>query len=358
MKDIYYFANAIYQLSYALPVYNQIGGTFVVRDKRRYYHFKRYFHSLAKFGEKTFLRTPKVIIRSRREVQSLDGVIFFLSNSVVPSSNYGNSPTIFHEHGTSDKRYGGGFQEKAKRKLSKYDYIFLSGPKNQKRLEEMDLHFSKAKLVKVGGLRFDAYLSGDFSREKELKRLKIKDTSRKNILYAPTWSFGKGTLKKYGYRFAKEITQKFNLIIRPHYHDQSYSTYLKLKCMLEGIKHVYFSNSSNIIKHDTFNDFMIADLMISDMSSVIYEFLIMQRPIIIAKNDFDDAHKMPKEMDIKQNADLFNEQDDILKMVEDNLNHPRFNEVYKKMVEASFYVQGSAVQRAVDFINDLRRDEK
>ena len=126
---------------------------------------------------------------------------------------------------------------------------------------------------------------------------------------------------------------------------------------MEGVKHVYFSNSSNIIKQDTFNDFAIADLMISDMSSVIYEFLIMEKPIIIAKNDFENRHKMPMEMDIMQNADLFDEKDNILKMVDDNLDNPRFIDTYRKMTEASFYVQGSAVQRSVDFINNLMKDK-
>ncbi|MCF7793940.1 MAG: CDP-glycerol glycerophosphotransferase family protein [Candidatus Cloacimonetes bacterium] len=356
MKEVYYYANNIYQFSYALPVYNKIGGTFVVRDRRRFIHFKRYFVNLAKFGEKSFLKTPNVIVRSRPELSKLDGVIFFLSNSIWPEDDYGKNSTIFHEHGTSDKRYGGKSHKKALKKLSKYDYIFLSGPKNLKRLEEVGLHFSREKLVEIGGLRFDDYLSGNFSKEKEYKRLKIKDTSRQNILYAPTWRFGDGTLKKYALHFAREVTKKHNLIIRPHYHDQKYSYFLKLQGILQGIKHVYFSNASNIIKQDTFNDFVISDLMISDMSSVIYEFLILQRPMIIIDNKFDNYHKMPKEMDIRQNADLYKEGDDILKMVDQNLTNPKYNEVYKKMVEASFYVEGSAVQRAVDFIQKLRKE--
>ena len=154
MKDVYYFANHIYQFSYALPVYNEIGGTFVVRDLLRLMQFKRYFVNLSKFKEKTILKTPKVIVRSQQEVSKLDGIIFFLSNSIWPEDDY-RSPTIFHEHGTSDKRYGGKSHGKAKKKLSKYDYIFLSGPKNLKRLEEVGLHFSQDKLVENGGLRFD-----------------------------------------------------------------------------------------------------------------------------------------------------------------------------------------------------------
>ncbi|MBN2103493.1 CDP-glycerol glycerophosphotransferase family protein [bacterium] len=354
MKPVYYYANNIYQFSYALPVYDRIGGIFVVRDKRRYFHFKRYFHNLARFDEKTWLHTPGVIIRSREQLASLDGVIFFLSNSIIPDHDYEGSPTIFHEHGTSDKRYGGKSFEEARRKLSKYDYIFLSGPKNLKRLEEVGLYFSKEKLVPVGGLRFDDYLNGRFSKEKEIKRLKIRDSSRKNILYAPTWRFGEGTIKRYGLYFAEEITKKYNLIIRPHYHDQKYSYFLKLKARLKGFRHVYFSNASNIIKHDSFNDFVLADLMISDRSSVIYEYLIFQRPMIIVKSGFSNVHKMPKNMDIMQNVDIFDESVPILEMIDENLAIPKYTDVYKNMVSASFYLEGSAVDRAVEFIRNLK----
>ena len=82
MRSVYYYANNVYQFSYALPVYSQLGGTFVVRDRRRYWHFKHYFKELAEFGEKTLFKTPKVIVRSRDELHNLSGVIFFLSNSI------------------------------------------------------------------------------------------------------------------------------------------------------------------------------------------------------------------------------------------------------------------------------------
>ena len=352
MKNIYYYANNIYQFSYALPVYKRLGGIFVVRDRRRYWHFKRYFINLAEFNEKTFLNTPEVIVRPRSELHKLEGVIFFLANSIKPEYDYNKSTTIFYEHGTSDKRYGGKSHEKAKRKLSKYDHIFLSGPKNKKRLEEVGLFFINGKNVEIGGLRFDEYLKDNYSKEKEMKRLHIKDTSRKNILYAPTWRFGNGTLKKYAMKFAKEITKKHNLIIRPHYHDNKYSYLYKAKCFLQGIKHVYFSNASNIIKQDTFNDFVLADLMISDMSSVIYEFLITEKPMIIVHNDFENYHKMPQNMDIRKNADIYKETDDILEIIDRNLTNPQYCNAYHKMVRDCFYVDGSSVDRAVKFIKE------
>ena len=357
-KEVYYYANHIYQFSYALPIYKRIGGVFVVKDIKRYLQFQRFLSNLAEFNEKTLFNTPRVVIRSRQELHTLKGVIFFLSNSIMPKDDYSDSVTIFHEHGTSDKRYGGAKAHNvADLKLKKYDHIFLSGPKNRKRLEEIGLFFPETKLIKIGGLRFDKYFQNSYKKDIEYDRLKIKDRSRKNILYAPTWRFGNGTIKKYGLKFAAEISKKYNLIIRPHYHDYNYSRFLKFKTILKNLDHVYFSNATNIIKQDTFNDFILADLMISDMSSVIYEFLITTRPMIIIKNDFTNFHKMPKHLDIMQNVDIYDGSQDIVSMIETNLQQQKYSKIYHQMARDCFYVEGSSVKRAADFIEKARSSQ-
>ena len=72
MKKLYYFANNIYQFSYALPIYDQLGGTFIVRDRRKLIQFKLYLRNRAKFDEQNIWKTPDVIIWPRRELNKLD----------------------------------------------------------------------------------------------------------------------------------------------------------------------------------------------------------------------------------------------------------------------------------------------
>ena len=356
MKNLYYFANNVYQFSYALPIYDELGGTFLVRDHRKLMQFKRYLINRAKFGEKTFLRTPSVKIIERSEMHKLEGVIFFLSNSIPLKEDFA-AKTIFHEHGTSDKRYGGGSKlgpEAAKTKLAKYDHIFLSGPKNKFRIEEVGLQLPEKNLVEIGGLRFDEYLDGSIDRNQQMDRLGIKDRSRKNILYAPTWSFGNGTLKKYAMKFAEDITKKHNLIIRPHYHDRKYGNYVKFMSKMKGIKHLYLSQSANLIKSDTLKDFIVSDLMISDISSVIYEYLITRNPMIIAQNDFEDRHFMPKEMNIMEQVDIYSGTESILEMIDENLESQKYRQDYEKLLHNCFYnATRGCVKVAVDFIRNL-----
>ena len=280
-------------------------------------------------------------------------MIFFLSNSIISSQKYDKAITLFHEHGTSDKLYGGG-RDSAKRKLSSYDYILLSGGKNKYRIEEIGLTLPEKSLVEIGGLRFDEYLNGTIDKNNEMDRLGIKDRSRKNILYAPTWTFGNGTFEKYALKFAKEITKKHNLIIRPHYHDRVYGTYVKFMAKLMGIKHLYLSQSANLIKSDTLRDFIVSDLMISDVSSVIYEYLITRNPMIIAQNDFEDRHQMPSELNIMDHVDVFTGKENILEMIDENLESQKYHKDYDALLHSCFYnVDDGCVIKAVVFIRNL-----
>jgi len=311
--------------------------------------------NVAKFGEKSFRKTPEVIIMPREELHKLEGILFFLANSIMPEFDYKNSITLFHEHGTSDKKYSGG-KTKGGQKLAKYDYIFLSGPKNRERFKDIDLDIPEDRMVEIGGLRFDDYVNHKIDREKQLDRLGIKDKSRKNILYAPTWRFGNGTLRKYAFQFAKEITKEHNLIIRPHNHDRKYGAWVHFVSKMKSIKHLYYSNPINVIKSDTLFDFAVSDLMISDISSVIYEYLITGEPMIIVQNDFQQRHNMPDNMDIMKHVDIYDESQNILKMINDNLQTQKYKDDYKVLLDSCFYsTDGHCVDKTVAFLDNLKK---
>ena len=212
-------------------------------------------------------------------------------------------------------------------------------------------------MIKIGYPKFDDYVNDKIDKDKYLDYLGIKNQNRKNILYAPTWRWGDGTLKKYGKKFIKELDKDFNLIIRPHFHDREYIKLLKLWAKYNGYKNVYFSNPAKIIKNNTMNDFAISDLMISDTSSIIYEYLITKKPIIIANNDYDQLHSMPDEMSVLSIAKNYDgEKSDICDMVAEDLNNPNLVKVYNKMLNNCFYFNdGKSTQRAIDFINKIQQ---
>jgi len=345
--NIYYYANQVYQYGHIKPVFTQTGGTFVVNKFNRFLRFKFYMANSANNStENRSLNTPNVIIRDIRKKLDLNGVIVSCSNTTI-NNNQDISISIFIGHGAGDKKYGGSAHD-----LETYDYHFISGEKHLHKLRDVGINIPDEKLIKIGYPKFDEYLN--INKDQYLKFLGIKDKTRKNILYAPTWKWGDGTLRKFGKKFCKEISREHNLIIRPHFEDRGYNIRLKLWAKLNGLKHVYFSNPAQIIKNNTMNDFAISDLMISDTSSINYEYLITRKPIIIVDNDYDQLHNMPTDLNILDIVQTYHsDKNDICSMINYELSNNTFDQ-YNKMLHNCFYFNdGKSANRAADFIKSL-----
>ena len=351
---IYYYANHIYQLSYALPIYCKLGGTFVVNSMKKYYHFKKYLRNLRNPSDrKTFLNTPEIILRKPEKFLDVEGIIISFSNSWIRCKRE-KCTLIFLEHGSSDKKFGADPKARTKEKLLNFDYIFLMGPKNLQKIKELNLNIPDSRFIKIGAIRFDDFVNHKYDREAILKRLKIKDRNRRNVLYAPTWRFGGGTFKKYAKFFAGEITREYNLIIRPHYHDAHRIPQIRLWAKAKRIKHLYFSDPSNLAHADTMQDFAVSDILLSDTSAVLYEYLITANPIIIIKTEFTGLHNMKDEMNIMRNADVFDGTRNINSLITENLKTRKYEKKYKIMLgNCFFYYDGTAVEHAVSFLKSV-----
>lgn len=347
--SVYYFANQVYQFSNAMPLYREIDGIFLIKKFKRVIQFKKYFkNGNCSPGYKNFLNTPPTLVQSINNLNDLNGILISLSN--VAFKNHSRVlKTIFIGHGTGDKKYGSNTQS-----LESYDYHFISGPKHLEKLKDCNLNIPKEKLIKIGNLRFDDYLNNKIDKEKVMDRLGIKDRSRKNILYAPTWKWGDGTLLKYSHPFSKEITKEHNLIIRPHHHDRKHLYKLKLWAKINNIIHVYFSNPAAVIQSDTMDVFQISDILISDTSSILYEYLITQNPIIVIQNQYDKLHTMPDHLNIMKHVTLYNGSENILKPINTLLKARNLTNIYKNLLDACFYFNdGKSVSRAEEFITSI-----
>lgn len=353
-KEIFYIANSIYQFAYALPLYRRLGGTFVVPTAKKLRHFQEQMQGLAPVTTGNPRGLPSVRLVPREEVPQLSGILFFWANTIDPTADYGDSITLFHEHGTSDKKYEGG-SSVALAKLSKYDYIVLSGPKNAHRLIDIGLNLSASKLIEGGCFRFDDYLEGTLTKHNAQAALGIRDLSRKTVLYAPTWKFGNGTFRKYAGRFIRALQGEYNLILRPHYHDRRYARLLYYTYRLLGYKHLYFSDPEQLQEADTYQAFAASDLLISDVSSVIYEYLITQNPIIIAQNDFAQRHSMPPSLDIHSVTAVYDGKQSIASLVAHSLTRADQTRTdYGQLLRNCFYhSEGGAVERLVSLLTKL-----
>jgi CDP-glycerol glycerophosphotransferase (TagB/SpsB family) len=347
-KSIYYYANQVYEYSFIKSIYSKIGGTFLVRKTNRRMRVNWYFRqSQRKCAiSSSFKKQPNVLVKNVNNIPfDLPGTVISNSNTVI-QRNKNISNAIFMGHGTGDKRYGGDAHA-----LESFDYHFISGPKHMEKLKDSNVKIPDKNLVKIGNARFDEIVNSQIDISAYENYLGIKDKNRKTILYAPTWKWGAGTLHKYGYWFCREVTKEHNLIIRPHYFDRKYIPKFKLWAKLKGLKHIYFSNPANILSNDTMFDFAVSDLLISDTSSILYEYLITRNPIIVVDTEHVDLHKMLPEMDITTIANKMTKNDDILKLIEKVFVYHDTKNFDKMLNNCFYYNDGKSVERISNFLS-------
>ena len=352
MQTLYYLLNNAYQASSALSLYRKTGGVFLVKNLKLRLQLKKYLRGISQpFGQRTLFNIPVVKNVDINQPLKQEGIFIALANVPVQCSS-SKSKVIFLGHGTGDKPYQGG---QALRLLEANNYHFISGPKHLAKLQDIKAAIPKERLIKIGNMRFDDYVNDWSDKKKVYTQLGIKEPYRKNILYAPTWKWGNGTLLKYGHLFCKTLSKRFNLIIRPHAHDRMHIPKMRRWARKEGLTHVYFSKSSDIIRQDIMAVFKISDLMISDTSSIIYEYLITSKPQIIIKTDYDHLHAMPQSMDINSIAKQFDGTQNIEALVQKTLEkHPEHLHEYQEMLANTFYFNdGQSTRRGIDFIQSI-----
>lgn len=147
------------------------------------------------------------------------------------------------------------------------ELLFYPGPVFQRKMEAINPHFKNGLL---GGYpKLDNLINGKSNKKKIIEDLHL-DPSKPIILFAPSWG---GKYNKQSGIWNAEILKEIpNLIIIPHSQDYRYAK--KVKAIVpngdEGI-----------------NPYLrIADVVISDVSSVLAEAAILDTPVIQLKLPF------------------------------------------------------------------------
>lgn len=194
------------------------------------------------------------------------------------------------------------------------------------------------------------YTSEDIGRIK--KNLNIEKINKKIILYAPTWrdnqhEAGVGYTYKTEVDFdllQKELGQDYIILFRAHYFVANSFDFEKYKGFIYNVSDI-----------DDINElYVISDMLITDYSSVFFDYANLKRPVIFYMYDLDmyendmrgfyiDLKELPGEI-IKTEEELIKE----IKNLESNF---KYDDRYKKFNNKYNYLDdGQASQRVVDFI--------
>lgn len=150
---------------------------------------------------------------------------------------------------------------------------FVEGDYRKKRLESM---FPDDKFVDVGFCKMDPILNGELSRNQLLKKYGLNQ-KYPTILYAPT--FYPSSIE----RFPKNWPTDFkdcNVIIKPHYFSITKKLYGNQRDLLgrwAKYDNVYLAKVED---YSILPFLKVADVLISDASSALFEFALLNKPVI------------------------------------------------------------------------------
>lgn len=223
--------------------------------------------------------------------------------------------------------------------VKRYNY-FISPNKFSTEKFITAFRVDKNRIIETGYPRND-YLSN--ITENEILNLKIKyniPLEKKVILYAPTWRDNSFNNKGYifnlevdFYYWKKELGEEFVVLFKPHY-------LIINKYYNDDLKGFLYS----VDEDEDINElYVISDILITDYSSVFFDYAILKRPIYFYMYDLKEYEDNLRGFYLDINKDLPGEvitnETKLLKLIKDNKSYykdnenkiDRFNERYNNL---------------------------
>lgn len=263
------------------------------------------------------------------DLVSFNSDAIFVPGNEVPYDIRGVKAQVFH---------GLAGEKKGHFRIRNYFDLYLTqGPYFTRWFSKAAVKHKDFSVVETGWPKLDVYAKELHKYDPDKLSLLKKYSAKKIILYAPTFSPSL-TSAPYVLSQIEELASEKKYLIAIKFHDlmadDLIDSYKKLSMSFEN---VLFIEERNIIKY-----LLIADLMISDTSSVVYEFLLLDKPVITFKNN-SDAIKWDNLLSFTS----------LVKRVRENLLEDLFKEQRLKILkEYHPYTDGNSAKRMVEAVED------
>jgi CDP-glycerol glycerophosphotransferase (TagB/SpsB family) len=213
---------------------------------------------------------PPEQILSVEAIQTRHFDVLFSANKrrLIPAENIGVSVQIFH---------GVSFRNRAIRSENlNYDVFFMIGPYMRQKFSEAGLLTQDdPRAVLIGFPKTDPLLNGKLNRAALLAQYELDDR-RPVLLYAPTGE-AHNSLETMGESVIRRLsaTHKYNLLLKPHDHPKMkhIDWFARLACLENA-------HTRLVRDFDVIPLLFLADLLITDASSVANEYTLLNRPIV------------------------------------------------------------------------------
>ena len=240
--------------------------------------------------------------------------------------------------------------------LDFFDAVFLNGEHQIRDIRELEN--KRNTIIK------DLYVVGNpyLDELSKMKETIIKENNnKKTILIAPSWGMN-CLFRRFGEKLLDDIVNSdYNIIIRPH--PQSL---ISDKEIIEKFQKRYKDKNNVEWDFNRVNIYSLskADIMISDFSGVIFDYVFLfEKPVIIPSFTFDkrgtDAIEIDEEVwtfetipkiSFKLDENNFS---NISQIIEDSINNETLKNNILKAKEKAYMYEGQASKRAAQFLNDM-----
>jgi CDP-glycerol glycerophosphotransferase (TagB/SpsB family) len=234
------------------------------------------------------------------------------------------------------------------------DHYFLLGPYMKRGFEAAGIMApGDQRAVEVGFPKTDRLLDGSLSRSQMLARHGITG-DRPVVLYAPTGE-RRNSLETMGEELIAKLgaVDRYDILVKPHDHPHSTTDWWARLAPLES-EHVRLVHERDVI-----HTLSIADLLVTDASSVANEYALLDRPIV-----FIDVPELI-ELTLKKGAlldlDTWGRKGGVvvpdvgeaIEAIEAGLTAPDgCSEIRQAMVDDLFFNPGHATSAAMQWLGD------
>ena len=259
------------------------------------------------------------------KVKAFKSDVVFVPGNEVPYYLRGLKVQVFH---------GLAGEKKGHFRIRHYFDLYLTqGPYFTNRFNELKNKFKDFDVIETGWPKLDIYGKElhKYDTEKEVLLKKFK--AKKIVLYAPTFSPSLNSAAQLIEEF-QNLGKNKDYLILFKFHDLMAEELIEAyKNLARNNENIIFEEERNIIKF-----LLIADIMISDTSSVVYEFLLLDKPVITFKSSSKN---------IQWDNSL--EYKNLSEKIKSNLEEDNFKIERKKVVQQYHpYHDGNSAKRMVE----------
>jgi hypothetical protein len=292
---------------------------------------------------------PAGSVLSVNQIRDIDfDVIFAANTQLIMPRSVDTRVQIFH---------GVSFRNKAVREENTHcDHYFIVGPYMHRRFVDAGLfEADDPRAMKIGFAKTDRLVNGSLDRAALLRAHGLSG-ERPVILYAPTGQ-RRNSMEVMGAEVVKKIaaTNKFDLLIKLHDHakDRTFDPYAELLPLQN--EHTKVVDDLDVIPL-----LFLADLLVSDASSVSSEYSLLDRPMIFldCPELFAALRAEPGcQMDLdtwgRNGGIVVEKPDGIVAAIEQSFSDPSAkSDVRRAMAKDIFYNPGHATEAAAKWLVD------